>query len=135
MSESGARKVYQEELPSEVMSPALEEAPQETPREVVYTEIRPESRFRRGVRKLVSFVFVVGFFAFCLIQVISLRAQSQELAASKAAIERQIAEEKAKSLQNKVDQNYYQSSQYKEEMARNRFRMIFPGEILIQLDN
>ena len=48
-------------------------------------------------------------------------------------IQEEMDEQKAKVLEYRVDKAYYESDQYKEDMARNRFRLIYPGEILIQV--
>lgn len=101
---------------------------------VVYSEVtKADTPAFRWMKKLMIFSFVVIFLGACFWQIFALKQQGRELSQTMAQLEEQIEEEKAKELQIKVDQEYYQSDQYKEQMARDRCRLIFPGEILINI--
>lgn len=106
-------------------------------RKVTYQTIEPDKRpgwLRGHLNGIALFVFSVIFFAVIAFNAQSLKTTIHGLESQQQDLEEQIQEEKAKSLQNKVDQSYYQSDKYKEEMARNRFRLIYPGDILIQIN-
>ena len=111
---------------------ALEEA-EEEPEEIVYTEYRRQSRVLPFLKALTVVIFILGFMAACLFKTRSLYQEKADLIALRDGLELQIEEEKAKALDYKVDKAYYRSDQYKEDMARNRFRLIYPGEIMISL--
>lgn len=111
---------------------ALEEA-EEEPEEIVYTEYRRHSRVLPFLKALTVVIFILGFMAACLLKTRSLYQEKADLIALRDGLELQIEEEKAKALDYKVDKAYYRSDQYKEDMARNRFRLIYPGEIMISL--
>jgi len=64
-------------------------------------------------------------------QTSSLAAERDALLETKAELEEQLEEEKAESLLLRINQSYYDSDEYKEDMARNRFRLIYPNEMLI----
>ena len=133
MSES---RVYEEEktVTKSAVSPSRQEKPEEEVQTIVYSEERPVNpKLIRLRRFMVSFgVFL--FLIVCIIASYQLSLQAKDLDSSIEKLEEQIAEEKGKTLEYRVEQNYYKSDQYKEEMARNRFRLIFPGETLIQVN-
>ena len=111
--------------------------PEETAGEeetIVYSE---QKTVNRSLVRLRRFLVSFGVFLFmiaCLITTYQLREEARELDKTIEKLENEIAEEKAKTLEYRVEQSYYKSEQYKEEMARNRFRLIFPGETLIQVN-
>lgn len=133
MSES---RIYEEEktVTKSAVSPSRQEKPEEEVQTIVYSEERPVNpKLIRLRRFMVSFgVFL--FLIVCIIASYQLSLQAKDLDSSIEKLEEQIAEEKGKTLEYRVEQNYYKSDQYKEEMARNRFRLIFPGETLIQVN-
>lgn len=106
-------------------------------RKVAYKTIEPDKKpgwVRGHLNGIALFIFSVIFFAVIAFNVQTLGTTIRGLQSQQQDLEQQIQEEKAKSLQNKVDQSYYQSDKYKEEMARNRFRLIYPGDILVQIN-
>lgn len=101
---------------------------------VVYSEMtKADSPAFQWFKKILSFFFVVIFMGACLWQVHSLRQQGKQLDQNLAKLEEQIEEEKAKELEIKVDQEYYQSEKYKEQLARDRCKLIYPDEILVNI--
>ena len=104
------------------------------PKTVVYSEItKPESPAFRLMKKIMAFSFVVIFVGACIWQVTALRDQGQQMDQTIAELENQIEEEKGRQLEIKVEQEYYQSDQYKEQMARDRCKLIYPGELLTDI--
>ena len=85
------------------------------------------------LKKMMIFGFVVIFLGVCIWQVNSLKKESQGLEQTMADLEKQIEEEKAKELEIKVEKEYYQSIAYRERMARDRCKLIYPNEILITI--
>ena len=61
--------------------------------------------------------------------------ESAELDKTMAQLEKQIEDEKAKELEIKVEKEFYQSIAYREQMARDRCKLIYPNEILISIQN
>ncbi len=113
----------------------LEHKNDEAPEEIVYSEF-VEVKEHKGLRFLSAFLtalFVVGFVGACLFETYNLREEQRMLQAECDSLEAQINAEKAKVIEYKVSKAYYTSDQYKEDMARNRFRLIYQGEILIQV--
>lgn len=101
---------------------------------VVYSEVtKADSKAVQLAKKALTISFVVFFIGTCLWQTISMQQKSEELDQTIAQLEEQIEEEKEKQLDIKVEQDYYQSDQYKEQMARDRCKLIYPGEILINI--
>lgn len=101
---------------------------------VVYSEVtKADSPLFWWLKRIMIFIFVAAFLGACLWQISNLRDQSKALERTKAKLEEQIEEEKAKELQIKVEQDYYQSEQYKEQMARDRCKLIYPNEILVNI--
>lgn len=111
-----------------------EEATLPEEKTIVYSEEKPINKKLVRIRRFVVSFGIFLFLIACLISAFQLRQQALDLDKQIAKIEEQISEEKAKTLEYRVEQNYYKSEQYKEEMARNRFRLIFPGETLIQVN-
>lgn len=113
---------------------------QNTPaEEIVYSEIE-EPKGRTIGQRVLGFVrsffivlFVLGFVGVCIYQSYVLDQEAKEIDAQIEQIQEEMDEQKAKVLEYRVDKAYYESDQYKEDMARNRFRLIYPGEILIQV--
>ena len=64
-------------------------------------------------------------------QAVSIKMLDQTM----ADLEKQIEEEKAKELEIKVEKEYFQSIAYREQMARDRCKLIYPNEILITIQN
>lgn len=101
---------------------------------VVYSEVtKADSPVFQWIKKLMIFGFVVIFLGACFWQIFDLKQQGRELDTAMEELEDQLEEEKARQLQIKIDQDYYQSDQYKEQMARDRCKLIFPGEFLINI--
>ncbi len=127
---------------AEKMPEELEAAPSESvlpdreaEKTVVYEEvIRPSRRVNGVLAGLFTFLFVFGFLGACLFQTYTLKQEYDELEAQKISLEAQIEEAKKEALLNKIDQSYFSSDKYREDMARNRFRLIFPGEYLVQIE-
>lgn len=101
---------------------------------VQYKEDNPNEKKGQGLRSFILFVLVAAIMGSCLVQYYRLRSEQASLEQTKAELEQSIEDEKAKQLQTKIDQSYYESDRYKEEMARNRFNLLYPGEILIELE-
>lgn len=102
--------------------------------EIVYTEVQREHKGLRFLGAFLTALFVVGFVGACLFETYNLREEKLMLQAECDSLEAQINAEKAKVIEYKVSKAYYTSDQYKEDMARNRFRLIYQGEILIQVN-
>ncbi len=113
---------------------SLEKSTPEEEQTIVYSEEKPRNKTLLRVRRFIVSFGIFLFLIACLISAFQLRQQALDLDKTIAKLEEQISEEKAKTLEYRVEQNYYKSEQYKEEMARNRFRLIFPGETLIQVN-
>ena len=132
LAASLAEKMPQEleQAPSESVLPV-----KESEKSVVYEELtRPQSRLSGVLTGLFSFLFVVGFLGACAFKTYSLKNEYDALEAQRIQLEEQIEEEKTTALLNKIDQSYYSSDKYREDMARNRFRLIYPGEYLVQIE-
>lgn len=103
---------------------------------VVYSEVTAADRpILQWLRKVMIFGFVLIFVGACLWQVSELKKESAALEETVAELEQQIEDEKAKELEIKVEKEYYQSIAYKEQMARDRCKLIYPNEILISIQN
>jgi cell division protein FtsB len=101
---------------------------------VTYSEMTAADRpIFQWLKKMMIFGFVVIFLGVCIWQVNSLKKESQGLEQTMADLEKQIEEEKAKELEIKVEKEYYQSIAYRERMARDRCKLIYPNEILITI--
>ena len=101
---------------------------------VTYSEMTAADRpIFQWLKKMMIFGFVVIFLGVCIWQVNSLKKESQRLEQTMADLEKQIEEEKAKELEIKVEKEYYQSIAYRERMARDRCKLIYPNEILITI--
>ncbi|MBO5995017.1 MAG: hypothetical protein J6Q41_05855 [Firmicutes bacterium] len=102
---------------------------------VVYEEVtRPRRRVNGVLAGLFSFLFVFGFLGACLFQTYSLKKEYDGLEAQRIALEEEIEDLKREALLTKIDQSYMGSDKYREDMARNRFRLLYPGEYLIQIE-
>lgn len=103
---------------------------------VVYSEMTAADRpFFRWLKKVMLLGFILVFLGVCVWQVNSLKKESAELDKTMAQLEKQIEEEKAKELEIKVEKEFYQSIAYRERMARDRCKLIYPNEILISIQN
>ena len=103
---------------------------------VIYSEMTDADRpIFRWLKKMMILGFVVIFLGVCIWQVNSLKKESQALDQTLAELEKQIEEEKAKELEIKVEKEYFQSIAYRERMARDRCKLIYPNEILITIQN
>ncbi len=101
---------------------------------VVYSEMTAADRpIFQWLKKMMIFSFVVIFLGACIWQIDSLKKESRALDQTMVELERQIEEEKAKELEIKVEKEYYQSIAYREQMARDRCKLIYPNEILISI--
>ncbi|MCF0135007.1 MAG: septum formation initiator family protein [Lachnospiraceae bacterium] len=87
----------------------------------------------RFLRALLTAIFLLAFSGACVYEYNALKQEEAELQATCDSIQEQITAEQAKVVLYKVDKAYYNSDEYRELMARNRFRMIFRGEVLIQV--
>lgn len=109
-------------------------AKQREEKTVYYSEVtKADHPALRWVKKFSVFIFVVAFMGACLWQIFDLKAQGKQLDQAVGQLQDQIEDEKEKELQIKVDLEYYQSDEYKEQMARDRCKLIYPGEFLINI--
>lgn len=114
-------------------SPTADAAKNDRP--VVYQEIdKPRSRVRGVLAGIFTFLFVFGFMGASFYQTYTLRGELEQLKAQQQELEAQIEEAKTQALLGKIDRSYYGSDKYREDMARNRFRLIYPGEYLVQIE-
>ncbi len=67
-------------------------------------------------------------------KVFTLYASTEALDKQIAALQEQIEAEKEIQLDLKTEQKYYESDEYKEELARDKFGLVYPGETLIIVD-
>ncbi len=103
---------------------------------VVYSEMTAADRpIFQWLKKMMIFGFIFIFLGVCIWQVNSLKKESEALDQTMAELEKQIEEEKAKELEIKVEKEFYQSIAYREQMARDRCKLIYPNEILISIQN
>lgn len=103
---------------------------------VVYSEMTAADRpIFQWLKKMMILGFVFIFLGVCIWQVNSLKKESEVLDQTMAELEKQIEEEKAKELEIKVEKEFYQSIAYREQMARDRCKLIYPNEILISIQN
>ena len=103
---------------------------------VVYSEMTAADRpFFQWLKKTMILGFVFIFLGVCIWQVNSLKKESEALDQTLAELEEQIEDEKAKELEIKVEKEFYQSIAYREQMARDRCKLIYPNEILISIQN
>ena len=91
----------------------------------VYSDDHPikENWGIRVIRRMFFLLFFVVFSGVCLLKLQSLSAESARLDESITALEQQLLDEKTM-------QEYYQSDEYKEQLAREKFNLIKPGERL-----
>ena len=109
---------------------------QEETKTVVYSEMTAADRpFFQWLKKTLMVIFIMIFLGVCVWQVNSLKKESAELDKTMAPLEKQIEDEKAKELEIKVEKEFYQSIAYREQMARDRCKLIYPNEILISIQN
>ena len=109
---------------------------QEETKTVVYSEMTAADRpFFQWLKKSLMVIFIMIFLGVCVWQVNSLKKESAELDKTMAQLEKQIEDEKAKELEIKVEKEFYQSIAYREQMARDRCKLIYPNEILISIQN
>ena len=109
---------------------------QEETKTVVYSEMTAADRpFFQWLKKTLMVIFIMIFLGVCVWQVNSLKKESAELDKTMAQLEKQIEDEKAKELEIKVEKEFYQSIAYREQMARDRCKLIYPNEILISIQN
>ena len=112
------------------------EGEQEETKTVVYSEMTAADRpFFQWLKKTLMVIFIMIFLGVCVWQVNSLKKESAELDKTMAQLEKQIEDEKAKELEIKVEKEFYQSIAYREQMARDRCKLIYPNEILISIQN
>ena len=125
-----------EKMPDDITTGSAEHASASDQKDaIVYEEMaKPANRTKGVLAGLFSFLFVVAFLGACFYQTISLKNELDLLEAQKLQLEEQIEEAKAEALLNKIDQSYINSDKYREDMARNRFRLLYPGEYLIQIE-
>ena len=125
-----------EKMPADVETVSADSAISKEQKDaIVYEEMaKPVNRTKSMLAGLFSFLFVVAFLGACFYQTISLKNELDSLEAQKVQLEEQIEELKAEALLNKIDQSYIISDKYREDMARNRFRLLYPGEYLIQIE-
>lgn len=113
------------------------ESEKEQPEEaktVVYSEVTGADRpIFRWLKQFGVAACIIIFLGACLWQVNSMKNQSEELDQTMAELQQQIEDEKAKELEIKVEKKYYQSIAYREQMARDRCKLIYPNEILISI--
>ncbi len=103
---------------------------------VVYSEMTAADRpIFQWLKKMMIFGFIIIFLGVCVWQVNSLKKKSEALDQTMAELEKQIEDEKAKELEIKVEKEYFQSIAYREQMARDRCKLIYPNEILISIQN
>ena len=103
---------------------------------IVYSEMTAADRpFFQWLKKILLIGFILIFLGACLWQVNELKKESAELDQKVVQLEKQIEDEKAKELEIKVEKEYYQSIAYREQMARDRCKLIYPNEILISIQN
>lgn len=101
---------------------------------VTYSEIQPKSHKGRGILAgILSSVFVLSVIGVCGYETYTLKQQRDSLNQEAQELEQQLQEGKADVLQNEIDNTYYASDKYKEDLARNHFRLIYPGEYLIEI--
>ena len=133
-----ARREYEMDLEELDKKDNIEKNTEEQTEEktVVYSEMTAADRpIFQWLRKVMIFGFIVIFLGVCFWQVTSLKKESEVLDQTMAELEKQIEEEKAKELEIKVEKEYYQSIAYREQMARDRCKLIYPNEILISIQN
>ena len=129
-----ARQEFQMNFGTEEVDEKETRQPEETT--VVYSEMTAADRpIFQWLKKMMIFGFIAIFVGVCVWQVNAMKKESEELDQTIAQLEKQIDEEKAKELEIKVEQEYYQSIAYREQMARDRCKLIYPNEILISIQN
>ena len=100
-----------------------------------YSEMgQPQKRGGRIVRRLFFLIFAVVFWAGCGYKLIQLQADSRDYDRQIAELQAHIEQEKEKQLEYKAQQKYFLTDEYKEQEARNRFGLIYPGESLIVIE-
>lgn len=132
-----AENVRQEfEMDSDELEKKEKSAEQTKEKTVVYSEVTAADRpVFPWLKKMMIFGFVAIFLGVCLWQVNALKKESQALDQTMAELEQQIDEERTKELEIKVEREYYQTIAYREQMARDRCKLIYPNEILISIQN
>ena len=98
----------------------------------VYSDDHPikENWGIRVIRRMFFLLFFVVFSGVCLLKLQSLSAESARLDESITALEQQLLDEKERQLDEKTMQEYDQSDEYKEQLAREKVNLIKPGERL-----
>ncbi len=94
------------------------------------------SRGRKGLRRtrnLFVFVFLIVFGIAVGFKARSLAAQGRQLEASMAEVRAQIELQKEYQLDAKTGLGYYSSEEYREQQARDRFNLIYPGDLIIEI--
>lgn len=96
---------------------------------------RVRKRRRRASHKLgMAAVTLVVAAMLCVLSVkmTSLRERDEVYAARESALEKQLETEKERSEQLEEQRIYVQTKQYIEEMARERWGLVHPGELILQ---
>ena len=95
------------------------------------------AKAKKGKRVLFSLTgtivlcaLAVAFIMGCLAKTRSLKADAAELDEQIAILEEQLADEKLRALESQVQKRYYESDAYKENLARNKFNLVYAGERL-----
>ena len=83
---------------------------------------------------MIAFVVVV----FCLVLLVrttNMKKEREELEEKRAAIEKQIEDEKDRTKDLEELEKYMQTKKYMEEVAKEKLGLVYPDEIMIQPEN
>ena len=92
------------------------------------------SRGRRAARRIFLLLVGVVFWIGCGYKLWKLQAESREYTRRMTELEQQIEQEQEKQLEYKEDKRFYTTDEYKEQLARDHFNLMYPGESLIVIE-
>lgn len=98
----------------------------------VYSDDHPikENWGIRVIRRMFFLLFFVVFSGVCLLKSVLCPPERPGWTEVDHRAEQQLLDEKERQLDEKTMQEYYQSDEYKEQLAREKFNLIKPGERL-----
>ena len=100
--------------------------------------VNSDYKLRKRLNRIKFVVSVVTIIAICIaISYKKLSLQKQQLAYERqlATIEKDLEEEQDRTKEIKEYKAYVQTKQFAEEVAREKLGLVYPGEVIFEVDN
>ena len=104
---------------------------------VVYSEMmipKVSSKVKSVFATALMVVFTAAFSIFCFVKVSLLREEVKALDEQIASLEADLEEEKATKMLLELEGAFSKSTQYIIQDARNRCRLVFPGDVIVDVN-